>query len=151
MTNLVSHNGEANPSCGRRKAEGVKPPSSAAGQFPSTKMTRKYKSVEELTIRDNFMFVKVFSDEEIAKPFLRALLKIDIEKITIVGEAHLQTDPSKKYIRFDVMAKEEGAEGVGRVFDLEMQMVDRGELPKRAHIFQSKSYWFQVNSLQLQH
>ncbi|WP_407441072.1 Rpn family recombination-promoting nuclease/putative transposase [Fibrobacter sp.] len=99
-------------------------------------MTRKYKSVEELTIRDNFMFVKVFSDEEIAKPFLKALLKIDIEKITIVGEAHLQTDPSKKYIRFDVMAKEEGAEGVGRVFDLEMQMVDRGELPKRARYYQ---------------
>jgi len=29
-------------------------------------MNRKIKPIEELTIRDNFMFVKVFSDEEIA-------------------------------------------------------------------------------------
>lgn len=50
-------------------------------------MGRKHKSLEELTIRDNFMFVKVFSDEEIAKPFLKALLKIDIEQVHIVGEA----------------------------------------------------------------
>lgn len=29
-------------------------------------MNRKIKPIEELTIRDNFMIVKVFSDEEIA-------------------------------------------------------------------------------------
>lgn len=52
---------------------------------------RKYKPIEELSIRDNFMFVKVFSDEEIAKPFLKALLKVEIEKI------HLRVrEPRKK-------------------------------------------------------
>lgn len=99
-------------------------------------MEMKYKPIDELTIRDNFMFVKVFSDEEIAKPFLKALLKVDIEKISIVGEAHLQSFPNKKYIRFDIMVKEDNASGVGRVFDLEMQMVDTGELPKRARYYQ---------------
>lgn len=103
-------------------------------------MGRKHKSLEELTIRDNFMFVKVFSDEEIAKPFLKALLKIDIEQVHIVGEAHQEAAPNKKYIRFDVLVKENGtdaAEGKpGRVFDLEMQMVDTGELPKRARYYQ---------------
>lgn len=96
----------------------------------------KYKPLNELTIRDNFMFVKVFSDEEIAKPFLSALLKIDIERINVVGEAQQQTDPSKKYIRFDVLVKEDGVKGVGRVFDLEMQMVDTKELPLRARYYQ---------------
>jgi len=104
-------------------------------------MPRKYKPLEELTIRDNFMFVKVFSDEAIAIPFLRAMLKIDIERVSIVGEAHQQADPSKKYIRFDVLVKEDGAgvegsEGIGRVFDLEMQMVDTKELPLRARYYQ---------------
>jgi len=49
-------------------------------------MGRKYKPLEELTIRDNFMFVKVFSDAEVAVPFLKALLKVEIERVTIVGE-----------------------------------------------------------------
>ncbi|MCQ2122316.1 MAG: Rpn family recombination-promoting nuclease/putative transposase [Fibrobacter sp.] len=99
-------------------------------------MTRKYKSLEELTIRDNFMFVKVFEDEEIAKPFLRALLKVDIEQVHVVSEARQQADPRKKFIRFDVMVKEDGKDGVGRVFDLEMQMVDTQELPLRARYYQ---------------
>lgn len=63
-------------------------------------MNRKYKSIEELTIRDNFMFVKVFSDEEIARPFLKALLKIDIEKVFVVGEAFQQRELKKQYIVF---------------------------------------------------
>ena len=100
------------------------------------KMGRKHKSLEELTIRDNFMFVKVFSNEEIAKPFLKALLKIDIERVTIVGEAQQQANPNKKYIRFDVVVKDDTADGIGRVFDLEMQMVNTGELPKRARYYQ---------------
>ena len=103
-------------------------------------MGRKHKSLEELTIRDNFMFVKVFSDEEIAKPFLKALLKIDIERVTIVGEAQQLANPNKKYIRFDVLVRENGTDAaagkLGRVFDLEMQMVDTGELPKRARYYQ---------------
>ncbi len=82
-------------------------------------MGRKHKSLEELTIRDNFMFVKVFSDEEIAKPFLKALLKIDIERVTIAGEAQQQADPNKRYIRFNVVVKDDTADGIGRVFDLE--------------------------------
>ncbi len=56
-------------------------------------MGRKYKPLEELTIRDNFMFVKVFSDAEVAVPFLKALLKVEIEQVAIVGESHQQVDP----------------------------------------------------------
>lgn len=56
-------------------------------------MGRKYKPLEELTIRDNFMFVKVFCDAEVAVPFLKALLKVEIERVAIVGESHQQVDP----------------------------------------------------------
>ena len=104
-------------------------------------MKRSYKPIEELTICDNFMFVKVFSDAEIAKPFLKALLKVDIESVTVIGESHQQADPSKKFVRFDVVVKENvsgknSAEGVGRIFDLELQMVDTKELPLRARYYQ---------------
>lgn len=54
----------------------------------------------------------------------------------IVGESHLQSDPQKKYVRFDVMVKEKVGDGVGRMFDIERQMVNTGELPKRARYYQ---------------
>ncbi len=96
-------------------------------------MNRKIKPIEELTIRDNFMFVKVFSDEEIAKPFLKALLKVDIEKVSVVGEAFQQSNPNKKCVRFDIMVKEDG-NGIGRVFDLEYRANEcRAKMPAFWH------------------
>ena len=100
-------------------------------------MSRKFKPLEELTIQDNFMFVKVFSDPKTAKPFLEAILKIKIQKINVLGEAHLETDPRKKRVRFDIFAKEDVGDAVGRTFDIELQVVDTGELPLRARYYQS--------------
>lgn len=99
------------------------------------------KNYEELDITDNFMFCKVFSNEEIAKDFLQDVLKISIEKLTVVSEATAQEDPFHKSVRLDVLAKEETADAsgnlqAGRYFDIEMQMVDTGDLPKRARYYQ---------------
>ena len=38
------------------------------------------KRYEDLDITDNFMFSKVFSNEDVAKDFLQDILKISIEK-----------------------------------------------------------------------
>ena len=100
-------------------------------------MSRKFKPFEDLTIQDNFMFVKVFSNPETAKPFLEAVLKIKIQKISVVGEYHLDANPQKKRVRFDIFAKEDVGDAVGRTFDIEMQVVDTGELPLRARYYQS--------------
>ena len=100
-------------------------------------MSRNFKPLEELTIQDNFMFVKVFSNPDIAKPFLEAILKIKIQKINVVGEAHMETDPRKKRVRFDIFAKEDVGNSAGRIFDIEMQVVDTGELPLSARYYQS--------------
>jgi hypothetical protein len=35
----------------------------------------------------------------------------------------------------DVMVKENAGDGVGRMFDIELQMVNTGELPKRARYY----------------
>lgn len=110
------------------------------------------KRYEDLTITDNFMFAKVFSNEDVAKDFLQDVLKIKIEKISVVHEASLEEDPFHKGVRFDVLVREEVPEpqktvlqkseakkvpGVGRSFDIEMQMRDTHELAKRARYYQS--------------
>ena len=97
----------------------------------------KIKPYEELDITDNFMFCKVFSNEDVAKDFLQDVLKIDIERISVVAEATSQEDPFRKSVRLDVLVREElvaagGERRAGRYFDIELQMDDTGELPKRA-------------------
>ncbi|MCQ2121230.1 MAG: Rpn family recombination-promoting nuclease/putative transposase [Fibrobacter sp.] len=99
------------------------------------------KRYEDLNITDNFMFCKVFSNEDVAKDFLQDVLKIKIDKITVVGEATTQEDPFHKGVRFDVAVKEDvvdeaGNPSIGRYFDIELQMIDTGELPKRARYYQ---------------
>ena len=103
------------------------------------------KRYEDLDITDNFMFSKVFSNEDVAKDFLQDILKISIEKIEVVTEASAQEDPFHKSVRFDVLVREESSSelksvrnlpGVGRYFDIELQMDDTGELPKRARYYQ---------------
>lgn len=93
------------------------------------------KRYEDLNICDNFMFAKVFSNVDVAKDFLQDILKITINKISVISEATIQEDPFHKGVRFDVQVKEESPEK-GRYFDIEMQMVDSGELPKRARYYQ---------------
>ena len=101
----------------------------------------KIKPYEELDITDNFMFCKVFSNEDVAKDFLQDVLKIDIERISVVAEATSQEDPFRKSVRLDVLVREElvaagGERRAGRYFDIELQMDDTGELPKRARYYQ---------------
>ena len=101
----------------------------------------KIKPYEELDITDNFMFCKVFSNEDVAKDFLQDVLKIDIERISVVAEATSQEDPFRKSVRLDVLVREElvaagGERRAGRYFDIELQMANTGELPKRARYYQ---------------
>ena len=47
VKNLVSQNGEVIHSCRKRKTEGIKPPSSAAGFSLQIIVNKKYKSIDE--------------------------------------------------------------------------------------------------------
>lgn len=84
------------------------------------------------------VFAKVFSHVDVAKDFLQDVLKITIEKITVVAEATTEEAPFHRDVRFEVIAKDDspGSSGI-RYFDIEMQMDDTGELPKRARYYQS--------------
>ena len=102
-------------------------------------MDTKRVPFEELPITDRFMFAMVFSHKEIAKPFLEAVLGIKIHEIKEPEpEKTVDVSPFYKGIRYDVFVKETGPNGETlRSFDIEMQMVDNKEIPKRTRYYQA--------------
>ena len=81
----------------------------------------------------------VFSHKEIAKPFLEAVLGIKIHELRDPEpEKTVEMSPVSKGVRFDVFVKETGPNGETlRSFDIEMQMEDTKEIPKRARFYQA--------------
>ena len=102
-------------------------------------MERNRVPFEELPITNRFMFAMVFSHKEIAKPFLEAVLGIKIHELREPEpEKTIDVSPVFKGIRYDVFTKETGPDGeVIRSFDIEMQMEDTKDIPKRARYYQA--------------
>ena len=94
---------------------------------------------EELPITNRFMFALVFSHKHIAKPFLEAILGIKIFDLQEPEpEKSTETSPFNKGVRYDVFVKEQGPDGeIMRTFDIEMQIENTHELPKRARYYQA--------------
>ena len=92
-----------------------------------------------MTITNRFMFAMVFSQKDIAKPFLEAILGIKIYELRDPEpEKTIEVNPLSKGVRFDVFVKESGPNGeTFRSFDIEMQMEDTHEIPKRARFYQA--------------
>ena len=102
-------------------------------------MENKRTPFEQLPITDRFMFAMVFSHKEIAKPFLEAVLGITIHELRDPEpEKTVEVSPFYKGIRYDVFVKETGPSGETiRSFDIEMQMEDTKEIPKRTRYYQA--------------
>ena len=102
-------------------------------------METKHIPFEELTITNRFMFALVFSHKHVAKPFLEALLGIKIFDLQEPEpEKSTENGPFSKGVRYDVFVKQQCPKGeVLRVFDIEMQMEDTHELPKRTRYYQA--------------
>jgi predicted transposase/invertase (TIGR01784 family) len=102
-------------------------------------MENKRTPFEQLPITDRFMFAMVFSHKEIAKPFLEAVLGIKIYELRDPEpEKTIEVSPFYKGIRYDVFVKETGPDGETlRSFDIEMQMEDTKEIPKRTRYYQA--------------
>ena len=85
------------------------------------------------------MFAMVFSHKEIAKPFLEAVLDIKIHELREPEpEKTVEVSPVHKGVRFDVFVKETGPDGETlRSFDIELQMEDTKEIPKRSRYYQA--------------
>ena len=87
---------------------------------------------ERAGLTDTFIFYKVMTENpDTCRRLLELLLHVKIEKIEILGEKSLGIDTESKGIRLDVYVKDEE-----RVFDVEMQVKDTGELPERSRYYQ---------------
>ena len=95
------------------------------------------KPYEQLTIRDHFMFGKVCQDETNAQIILRALLNEDITVKTTEVEKFLNDTKSGKFVRLDLLAKDE----FDVIYNAELQHYSNKErteeLPRRSRYYQS--------------
>ncbi|MFC1238606.1 Rpn family recombination-promoting nuclease/putative transposase, partial [Treponema vincentii] len=92
------------------------------------------KPFEDLTIADDFMFCKVMEYEPICKGFLEILFNAKIEKITYLSSQNTVTANSgAKTVRLDVLVKD----GSGTSYDIEMQVGNEYNIPKRMRYYQA--------------
>lgn len=92
------------------------------------------RRLQDLTIKDNFMFCAVMSAEENCIGFLEMVLGFPIAKIDVSYERNMVYHPEYKGIRLDVYAKDEA----NKHYNVEMQV--RREIPieKRARYYHSQ-------------
>ena len=95
-------------------------------------MTRK--PFEDLTLADDFMFCKVMEHESLCRPFLEMLFSVKIEKITYLSSQNtVSADLGAKTVRLDVLVKD----GSGTSYDIEMQVGNEYNIPKRMRYYQA--------------
>lgn len=90
---------------------------------------------EELGISNDFIFGKVMQDAELCKGLLQRIfpdIKIDHVEYPILQKT-INVDMDAKSVRLDVYVED----GEGVIYDIEMQMSDTKELPKRARYYQA--------------
>lgn len=96
-------------------------------------MKRKRK-LKELTLKDNFLFGAVMVDEENCREFLELALGFKIQKVKVSKEKSIVYHPEYKGVRLDVYARDEK----NTHYNVEMQVVKKPELGKRARYYHSQ-------------
>ena len=90
---------------------------------------------ESLGISNDFMFGKIMQDAGLCKELLQRILPdLEIDHIEYPeAQKSIRTDVDAKSVRLDVYVRD----GKGTIYDIEMQVVDTKELPKRSRYYQS--------------
>lgn len=96
-------------------------------------MPKKKKTLQELTIKDNFMFAAVMLEPENAKDLIEMTIGIKIDHVEVSREKSIVYNPEYKGVRLDVYLKDD----TGRHFNVEMQAASQ-PLAKRARYYHSQ-------------
>ena len=70
-------------------------------------MGRNQKTLQDLTIKDNFMFAAVMMDPENCRRVLERILEIAIDHVDVSYEKSIVYHPEYKGVRLDVYARDE--------------------------------------------
>lgn len=92
------------------------------------------KRLQDLTIKNNFMFGAVMCDENNCKGFLERVLQFPIARVEISKEKSIVYHPEYKGVRLDVYAKDEQ----GTHYDIEMQAIHKTAIEKRCRYYHSQ-------------
>ena len=91
------------------------------------------KTLQQLTIKDNFIFGAVMCEEPNCRRLLEMVLDFPIEKIEVNKEKSIVYHPEYKGVRLDVYAKDEKRTH----YNVEMQAIKEPALGKRARYYHS--------------
>ncbi|MCI7796661.1 MAG: Rpn family recombination-promoting nuclease/putative transposase [Lachnospiraceae bacterium] len=92
------------------------------------------KTIQELTLKDDFMFGAVMSEEANCKRFLELVLGFPIDRVETNKEKSIIYRPENKGIRLDVYAKDEN----NTHYNVEMQTSPKDALGKRSRYYHSQ-------------
>ncbi len=88
---------------------------------------------ENLTLSNDFIFSKVMRDKEICRKTLEILLDKKIGEITYIdNQKTIDINYDSKSVRLDVYVEDEK-----RIYNIEMQVVNKKDLSKRSRYYQS--------------
>lgn len=93
----------------------------------------KKRTLQQLTIKDNFMFAAVMMDPENCKKVLECVIDRPVKKVQISTEKNIVYHPEYRGVRLDVFASDES----GSHFNVEMQVVNK-EILKRSRYYHSQ-------------
>ena len=93
------------------------------------------KKLQDLTIKDAFMFAAVMSDAEQCRHLLELVLEMKILEVHVVAEKTISYHPEYHGVRLDVMAEEAGTK---RRFNVEMQVKTESALAKRSRYYHAQ-------------
>lgn len=94
----------------------------------------KKQRLENLTIKDNFLFGAVMMNEDNCKGLLERVLDIKIDYVRVSREKSIVYHPEYKGVRLDVYAKDEAQ----TCYNIEMQVTKKKALGKRSRYYQSQ-------------
>ncbi len=95
---------------------------------------KKRKTLQDLTIKDNFLFGAVMSVEKNCKGFLEMVLGFSIAHVVVSREKSIVYHPEYKGVRLDIYAEDENHTH----YNVEMQMRKKKALGKRSRYYHSQ-------------
>ena len=95
---------------------------------------KKRKTLQDLTIKDNFLFGAVMSVEENCKGFLEMVLGFPIARVVVSKEKSIVYHPEYKGVRLDIYAEDENHTH----YNVEMQVRKKKALGKRSRYYHSQ-------------
>ncbi|WP_297776108.1 Rpn family recombination-promoting nuclease/putative transposase [Blautia sp.] len=95
---------------------------------------KKRKTLQDLTIKDNFLFGAVMCVEENCKGFLEMVLGFSISQVVVSKEKSMIYHPEYKGVRLDIYAEDEEHTH----YNVEMQVKKKKTLGKRSRYYHSQ-------------